>query len=195
MSRRFNAQRDVTAADKAERAAWDAFIASPDRNRSDVASNPVKGDTFTVSDVDGLFPRIVGMRPGTYRVCEVGTDGTVGFSSETDRGHWYPLRLWASVLSDARVTVDPVYPPARMARRGTWERAATRLENARRKLAALPPAGHKRRKDGTTYPVASPRQNAAAKAGREAFARAAGRSLAFMGAALAFLVLFLSACN
>jgi hypothetical protein len=191
MSRRFNAERAVTAAENAERKAWEAFRASPDRTRSDVASNPVKGDSFTIDLGPGLGSRfatyvmVSPVAPLADRVAVSRNGGATVFPTSD---------VWAGLVRAAE-SVDPVYPPARMARRGSWERAAARLENARRKLDALPPAGHKRRKDGSVYAVQGPRENAAAKAGRDAWRRAAGRSLAFMGVALAFVVLFLSACN
>ena len=132
MGRRYNAERALESARRAELAAWDAYAATADRTREDV---------------------------------------------------------------DARVSVAPVESPARVARRKVWERAAARVERARETLEALPPAGHKRRKDGTTYPVAGPRENAARAAGRAAFRRAVGRSLTFALVAVAFLGLFFSACN
>ena len=178
MSRRFNAVRAVTAAENAERAAWAAFTASPDRTRDDVATAPVKGDLARGREV-----------------LHVATDGFVStFDGSTFDWHTYHPDVWAALVTMDGVVV-PVESPARIARRLVWERAAARLETARATLAALPPAGHKRRRDGSVYPVANPRQNAARKAGRDAFKRVAGRSLAFMGVALAFVALFLSACN
>ena len=188
MSRRSNAVRALESAARVERKAWDALLATAPRTRDDVASAPVKGDSFTGHG--GLTWTVTATRPGY--IWSTSDDNPGGTMHDVEQCDIMPT--WARMVR-AAPSVYPVYPPARIARRAVWERAAARLETARRTLEALPPAGHKRRKDGTTYPVASPRQNAAAKAGREAWNRAMGRSLAFMGVALAFVVLLLSACN
>ena len=181
MSRRFNAERAVTAAEKAERAAWAAFSPTPLRGAVDVATAPVKGDSFRGSP--GLVWR--------YRRT---SNGLVWADTGADMATGYLPDSWARCVQGAE-SVDAVDSAARIARRLVWERAAARLESALRAVEALPPAGHKRRKDGTVYRVQGPRQNAARKAGMDAWRRAMGRVVTTVGVTLAFVVLFFSACN
>ena len=175
MSRRYNAIRALEAAARNERAAWEAFAAIPPRTRDDVATEPVKGD-----------------RVGDTEVWHVHTDGFVSYGTAT-RSYSADPHTWAHVARHS--TVSPVPTPLAAAKRAVWERAATRLESARAAVASLPPKGHKRRKDGTCYPVQGPRENAARAAGRDAFRRAAGRAAATLAVILAFILFFTSACN
>lgn len=187
MGRRFNAERAVKAAAAAEHKAWGAYVATADRTREDVATAPVKGDAARGT----LAWEVAHVRPASSR-----DSGYVWAAAEvTDPlGTLYTAEQWARLVAAAE-SVTIAEAPARTARRLAWERAAARLESARRALEALPPAGHKRRKDGSTYPVQGPRENAARAAGRDAFRRAIGRFLTFAAVAVAFLSLFLSACN
>jgi len=182
MGRRYNAERALKTARAAELKAWEVYQSTQDRTWQDVALRPVQGDRAKGRTVE-----------------HVHTDGFVSYSWVTALGNPatggsvdYMWRAWVAAALD---DVSPVESPARAARRKVWERAAARVERARLALEALPPAGHKRRKDGTVYPVAGPRENAARAAGRAAFTRAVGRSLTFAAVVVAFLSLFLSACN
>lgn len=185
MSRRYNAERALETAARNERAAWEAFAAIPPRTRDDVAAAPVVGDVANVRRVTLVDAR----NPADVWIRYVDTD--TGWINECDAQDW--ARYVRSPLRDGFVA--PVPTPLAAAKRAAWERAAARLETARAAVEALPPKGHKRRKDGTVYPVQGPRENAARAAGRAAFNRAAGRAVAFLGVLVAFILLFTSACN